>query len=773
MRKLDPVPGDIIGDYEILERIGGHMGLVYRARHRLLDKVVALKLLPAEAMADPKLRRRFETEIHAIGSLEHPNLVTATDAREVNSWYLLAMEWIDGATLEALPKAWQLLTRGLLPVEMACEAARQAALGLQCLREHGLTHRDIKPSNLMVTHEGTLKVIDLGLARIREDTRLESGSTGEERTEPGTVLGTFHYTAPEQFLGSSGVDFRADIYSLGCTLYHLLTGKPPYWQRKEPRELMQAHLNDPFPSLAKARPDAPAGLEAVLERMTAKDPDSRFATPAAVAEALEPFAQGTDLKRLFPAETLQEPGLQGTPNAPPGPRPPPRPPFTPKAPWLRRAALFGVMLAIAGAAILVEKSWSPPPPPEPPTNRVPVVVLMDVQVRNAVYPPMRDVPGGHNAAYVARLLKEADLLPPDSTLAPEPLYAGWDREKDVLGLHPDLVIVHRSAFFHAYNAKFDFGATNEFDHPTDDPRWRNLYDLGDDKLITVMGLIGCAAPRCRFLVYSRGTGTNWLDALSRSNWVNKVEARFPKLKGRLQAMLITRGQEGSFDHPETKAELFRRVGEMLHLPQKGGSEIAKPVVLLMHTREKIGTYPSWDGRPGTNTAGELATLLKPFLPPKSRLIPEPTSVNWDRDAEVVRQRPNLVLALRSAFYHRSDDGGAYPPADGDLRVATADERLSSLMDRIGHEVPECKFLIYSRGIEPNWLDKGRRSDWVRRIEDRFPHLKDRITTIAIHGGPAGSFTQPENFDLLLNEVKNLLNLPAESQPEKSGQPSTL
>src|SRR5678815_3120287 len=120
------------------------------------------------------------------------------------------------------------------------------------------------------------------------------------------------YCAPEQFLDASHVDIRADIYSLGCTLFHLLTGKSPYWQRKTLAEIMQAHLHEPFPSLAEALPDAPAGLETVLARMTAKDRDARFSTPSEVVEALEPFARGADLGPLVPAKTDQSPAQRTT-----------------------------------------------------------------------------------------------------------------------------------------------------------------------------------------------------------------------------------------------------------------------------------------------------------------------------------------------------------------------------------------------------------------------------------------------------------------------------
>src|SRR5688572_23427055 len=174
----DPGPGDMLEDYEIIEKIGGNMGLVFKARHRLLDKVVALKLLPADAITDPARLVRFQRELRVLGHLEHPNLVTAADARIVGRWHMVAMEFIDGMDLQTLVE-----TQGALSIADACEAIRQAALGLQYAHEHGLIHRDIKPSNLMLTHTGTIKVIDMGLAVIREESTTQL-------TQTGLVLGT-------------------------------------------------------------------------------------------------------------------------------------------------------------------------------------------------------------------------------------------------------------------------------------------------------------------------------------------------------------------------------------------------------------------------------------------------------------------------------------------------------------------------------------------------------------------------------------------------------
>jgi serine/threonine protein kinase len=366
MATAAPASGEILGDYEILERIGGNMGRVFPARHRLLDRVVALKLVPADWIADPARLSRFQREMRVMGQLEHPNLVTADDARSVGEWHLVAMELIDGVDLQQLVRL-----RGPLPFAAACEVARQAAQGLQHAHEHNLIHRDIKPSNLMLTRAGTVKVIDMGLALARED-------SSAQLTQTGLVLGTMSYCGPEQFRDASHVDIRADIYSLGCTLYHMIVGKSPYWQRKTLAEIMEAQLHEPLPKLSEWRPDAPAGLEAVLMRMTAKDPNERFSTPREVVDALEPFSRGAELAALVPAKIQQPSPPQRVSTSKSMPTSGHLPAAAsesqrPGARWTRRAAWTLTLLAIAGAAFLAINS----------RRHTPVVVLMDTSIQAA------------------------------------------------------------------------------------------------------------------------------------------------------------------------------------------------------------------------------------------------------------------------------------------------------------------------------------------------------------------------------------------------------
>lgn len=293
--------GDVVaGDYLLLAEIGaGGMGAVYKARHLQLDKIVALKVLGADRRHDAAAVARFRREQQAAGRLDHLHIVAATDAREADGCLILAMEYLDGADLGKLVKA-----RGALRVEDACEIIRQAALGLQHAHEAGLVHRDIKPSNLMLTRGGVVKVLDLGLARL-----LGESAGAEHSTEVGQVLGTYDYMAPEQWDDVRGVDIRADIYGLGCTLYHLLAGRPPYCGENfnSLARKLNGHLHVPPPPLDAARADLPAGLWPVVSKALAKNRDERYALPADFAGALAPFASGVRLAELLPAPPGEAP----------------------------------------------------------------------------------------------------------------------------------------------------------------------------------------------------------------------------------------------------------------------------------------------------------------------------------------------------------------------------------------------------------------------------------------------------------------------------------
>jgi serine/threonine protein kinase len=293
---------DDVRDYRLLRKLDeGGMGAVYEAVHTKLGKKVALKILPAERMAHDEAVERFYREMRAVGKLDHPNIIGAHDAGEHQGRHFLVMERVQGTNLSSLVK--QL---GPLPVADACEIVCQAAAGLQHAHEHGMVHRDVKPSNLMLTTEAHVKVLDLGLALLNDE------QVDEELTSTGQLMGTLDYMAPEQTDDSHGVDIRADIYSLGATLYKLLCGHAPYSAAKHrtPAQKIRAIASTSPTPIRDRRPEVPSELAAVLDRMLAKEPGERYAIPADASDALRPFAAGCDLPRLV-AESAAGCGICG------------------------------------------------------------------------------------------------------------------------------------------------------------------------------------------------------------------------------------------------------------------------------------------------------------------------------------------------------------------------------------------------------------------------------------------------------------------------------
>lgn len=287
------LPSWIIGEYEVLERLGsGGMGDVYKARHRRLDKLVALKLLPAGSQRSHEAAARFQREMKAVGALDHPNVVEAHDAGEQSGVVYLAMKLIDGVDLERLVKE-----RGPLPIAEACEMVRQAALGLHYLHQRGLVHRDVKPSNLMRTPDGMVKVLDLGLARWCIETEAGHGLTGA-----GRVMGTPDFLAPEQIDNPMDADARADLYGLGGTLFYLLTGRAPFADHKSLVSKLDAHRFQPPPDVRMLRPETPEELAARVQRLLAKKPEARPQTASEVAAALAAFAAGAQREQLPAAD---------------------------------------------------------------------------------------------------------------------------------------------------------------------------------------------------------------------------------------------------------------------------------------------------------------------------------------------------------------------------------------------------------------------------------------------------------------------------------------
>jgi serine/threonine protein kinase len=277
--------------YKVLGVLGrGGMATVYKVRQLGTKRLVAVKVVDHSLAGDEEIVARFRQEQALSARLRHPNLIAGYEGGRAAGRPYFVMELVEGGNLNEL-----LGRSGPLPVAEACEVIRQAALGLQHLHEHGLVHRDVKPSNLMLTPAGEVKVLDLGLAR-----HLHEPDAGERTTAQGEFLGTLDYVAPEQCTDPHAVDIRADVYGLGCTLYELLAGQPPFAGPDHGSIYlkMKAHVEVPVPPIREPRPDVPERLASALGRMLAKDREGRFASPADVVRAVQPFAVGADLAVL-------------------------------------------------------------------------------------------------------------------------------------------------------------------------------------------------------------------------------------------------------------------------------------------------------------------------------------------------------------------------------------------------------------------------------------------------------------------------------------------
>ncbi|HZY83685.1 MAG TPA: serine/threonine-protein kinase, partial [Gemmataceae bacterium] len=271
-----------IGKYKVLERLGsGGMGSVYLCEHKVMRRRVAVKVLPTAKADDPSSLERFYREARAVAALDHPNIVRAYDIDQDEKLHFLVMEYVDGSSLQEIIKKV-----GPMSVERAAHYMRQSAMGLQHAHESaGLVHRDVKPGNILVDRTGTVKILDMGLARFFHD---EEDILTKKYDE--NVLGTADYLAPEQALDSHGVDIRADIYSLGATFYFCLTGRTPFTEGTVAQKLIWHQTRAPR-AIRSFRSDVPEALLAIIDRMMAKEASQRYQTPLEVVEALSPWTQ--------------------------------------------------------------------------------------------------------------------------------------------------------------------------------------------------------------------------------------------------------------------------------------------------------------------------------------------------------------------------------------------------------------------------------------------------------------------------------------------------
>ncbi len=361
--------GFILGRYRLLSLLGtGEMSAVYLAEHIMMERRCAIKVLPANKVQDTSYLGRFHREARAVASLNHPNIVKAFDVDKQNEGaaeiHFLVMEYVSGKNLGKM-----VLEKGPLPYIELVDYIRQGADGLHHAHEAGLVHRDIKPENLLIDQTGVVKLLDLGLARFFNASDEESLTIKHDEK----VLGTADFLAPEQAIDSHKVDLRADIYSLGCTLYYALTGHPPFTDGSLVQRLL-AHQTRRPPSIKYDRPDIPEDLLAIVEKMMAKKPGDRYQTAADVAETLGRWLVdhgGNDWRESHAAlvakyaglHTVARPANPTVPSAKPASSPSGRPAVAYASPQLNVTDDAVVMEAEAPAMAV-------PRSPEPMTPRV-------------------------------------------------------------------------------------------------------------------------------------------------------------------------------------------------------------------------------------------------------------------------------------------------------------------------------------------------------------------------------------------------------------------
>lgn len=307
--RLPPSVPDHLGPYRLLELLGqGGMGSVYKAWHERLERFAAIKILSPQRTADVGAIARFYREMKAIGKLDHPHIVRAWDAGAAGDLHYLIVDYVEGYDLTRVTR-----DLGSLRIADACELARQVAVALQYIHDHGLVHRDIKPSNAMLDADGQVKLLDLGLSLLRAESEESTALTVS-----GTLMGTYDYMSPEQCADSHQVEIRSDLYSLGCTLYEMLVGRAPFHTSEfnSPVAKIAAHLRETPQSIRAIRPEVPKALATILDRLLAKNPADRFASPAELVRSL--LARGP--RRRYSAASVRWRGFTTSSRWSPWPR---------------------------------------------------------------------------------------------------------------------------------------------------------------------------------------------------------------------------------------------------------------------------------------------------------------------------------------------------------------------------------------------------------------------------------------------------------------------
>ena len=531
--------GDRLGRYEILDILGaGGMGEVYRARDTELEREVAVKVLAETVAGDSERIARFEREAKVLASLNHQNIATLYGLEEHEGQRVLVMELAEGETLA------ERMQRGRLAVDEALEIALQVAAGLEAAHELGIVHRDLKPANVMLSPEGRVKVLDFGLAKVWQTEEGEADLTQSptvtgQMTEAGILLGTVAYMSPEQARGKP-VDNRTDIWAFACVLFEMLSGQKPFQGET---------ITDALAAVVTFEPE--------WERLPT-------ATPPAVRHLLRRCLQKAPARRLHAIADARieiEDAISEPPAAAPGP--------AADEIGARRGIGVGAAVALAlaaaivggGLAAVVLRSSSGEDAATVARGPQPVVFLMDTLAPFGVYDEDTRHNAGTNADDLNDLLRD---LPVE--IHKETVGSRWDREDQILKQRPDLIVIHRSAFYHSINLELGY-PYSPFDDPVIEARAKRVYDVVLEKLMAFFAYVGLADPHTRFLVYSRGAPpSGWVEDQQRV-FVAEIEGRYPHLKGRVFTFQVPRDAEGkaSFRDPVTGGMIRERIVALLGL----------------------------------------------------------------------------------------------------------------------------------------------------------------------------------------------------------------
>jgi predicted Ser/Thr protein kinase len=532
--------GARLGRYEILGMLGaGGMGEVYRAKDTELAREVAIKVLLEEVARDPERLARFEREAKVLASLSHQNIAALYGLEEHDGRRFLVMELAEGETLAAR------LQRGRPALDETLEIALQVAKGLEAAHERGVVHRDLKPANVMLSPDGRVKVLDFGLAKAwqveaSDPDLTQSPTVTGAMTQAGVLLGTVGYMSPEQARGKR-VDNRTDIWAFGCLLFEMLGGQKPFQGETITDTLAAVVTHEPeWERLPAATPPA---VRHLLRRCLEKQARRRLHSIADVRIEIE--------------DAISEPATVGASLPAAGP--------SKSGIGAGAAAALALAAAIVGGgltAVLVRSSAGPDGSAAPRGPR-PVVFLMDTPAPIGVYDPETRRNAGTNADVLNDLLRDLPI-----EIHKETVGSRWDREDQVLKQRPDLIVIHRSAFYHSVNLELGY-PYGPYDDPATEALAYRVYDVVLEKLMAFFAYVGLGDPHTKFLVYSRGAPPEgWVEEQQRA-FVAEIEGRYPHLKGRVFTFQVLRDADGnaSFRQPRIADVIRERIIGILGLQE--------------------------------------------------------------------------------------------------------------------------------------------------------------------------------------------------------------